>query len=40
MKPLVKRLGWLVTIWLSSVGALLLMSLGIKFVMSLAGLTS
>ncbi|MBT2772210.1 MULTISPECIES: DUF2474 family protein [Halomonadaceae] len=40
MKPLAKRLGWLVTIWLSSVGVLLLISLGLKFVMGMAGLTS
>ncbi|AYF33746.1 DUF2474 domain-containing protein [Vreelandella alkaliphila] len=40
MKSLAKRLGWLMILWLSSVGVLLLLSLGIKLMMGLAGLTS
>lgn len=40
MKLLAKRLGWLMTLWLSSVGVLLLLSLGIKLMMGLVGLTS
>ncbi|ASK21449.1 MULTISPECIES: DUF2474 family protein [Halomonadaceae] len=40
MKSLAKRLGWLMTLWLSSVGVLLLLSLGIKLMMGLVGLTS
>ncbi|WP_083007496.1 DUF2474 family protein [Halomonas sp. GT] len=40
MEPLAKRLGWLMTIWFSSVCVLLLLSLGIKFMMELVGLTS
>jgi len=40
MKQLAKRLGWLITIWFSSVCVLLLLSLGIKFMMELVGLTS
>ncbi|MBS3669706.1 MULTISPECIES: DUF2474 family protein [Halomonadaceae] len=40
MKPIAKRLSWLVAIWLSSVGVLLLISLVLKFVMGMAGLTS
>lgn len=40
MKPLARRLGWLLIIWFSSVGVLLLLSLGIKLMMGLVGLTS
>ncbi|WP_433924334.1 DUF2474 family protein [Vreelandella sp. 21] len=40
MKSLAKRLGWLMILWLSSAGVLLLLSLGIKLMMGLAGLTS
>ncbi|MGP5712668.1 DUF2474 family protein [Vreelandella alkaliphila] len=40
MKSLATRLGWLMTLWLSSVGVLLLLSLGIKLMMGLVGLTS
>ncbi|WAM48287.1 DUF2474 family protein [Vreelandella venusta] len=40
MKSLAKRLGWLMTLWLTSVGVLLLLSLGIKLMMELVGLTS
>ncbi|PCF95502.1 DUF2474 family protein [Vreelandella nigrificans] len=40
MKPIANRLGWLLAIWLSSISVLLLISLGLKFVMGMAGLTS